>query len=69
MPAVVTGEEDHSKDMEILAEENLEVKVDWVEPAMPNLTVTIVEEGDIGAMNAHLLNRPRQIRPRSRSYP
>ena len=66
---VVTGAEDHSKDAEIPTEADLGVKVDWAELATLILTATIVGEGDIGAMNAHHLNRLRQIRPRSRSNP
>ena len=69
MLEVVTGGEDHSEDTEIPAEENLGAKVDQVEQAMLIPTVTIAVEGDTGAMNAHLLNRLRQIRPRSRSHP
>ena len=69
MLEVVTGEEDHSEDMEIPAEENLGAKVDQVEQAALILTATIVVEGDTGAMNAHLLNKLRLTRPRSRSHP
>ena len=59
MPEVVIGEEDHSEDVKIPTEANLEAKVDWVEQAAPILTATIAEEGDTGAMNAHLLNKLR----------
>ena len=56
---VVTGAKDHSKDAEIPMEADLGAKVDWVEQATLNLTATIAEEGDIGATNAHLLNKLR----------
>ena len=69
MPVVVTGEEDHSEDVEIPVEADLGAKVDQADQAVPNLTATIAAEGDTGAMNAHLLNRLRQIRSRSRSHP
>ena len=69
MLEVVTGEEDHSEDAEIPVEANLGAKVDQVEQAALNLTVTIAVEGDTGAMNVHFLNRDRQTRPRSRSHP
>ena len=59
MLEAVTGEEDHSKDTEIPMEANPGAKEDWVELAAPNLDATIAEEGDIRAMNAHLLNRLR----------
>ena len=69
MPEAVTGAKDHSKDAEIPAEADLGAKVDQADRAAPILTATIAEEGDTEAMNAHLLNRHRQIRPRSRSHP
>ena len=69
MLEAVTGAKDHSEDTEIPAEADLGAKEDQADLAMPILTVTIAEEGDTGAMNAHLLNKLRQIRPRSRSHP
>ena len=68
MLEAVTGEEDHSEDVEIPTEVDLGEKEDWADQAVPNLTAIIVEEGDTGAMNAHHLNRLRQTRPRSRSH-
>ena len=69
MLEAVTGEEDHSEDAEIPTEADLGAKVDQADQAAPNLTATIAVEGDIGAMNAHLLNKLRQTKPRSRSHP
>ena len=68
MLEVVTGAEDHSEDAEIPMEADLGAKVDRADLAMPIQTATIAEEGDTGAMNAHLRNRLRQIRPRSRNH-
>ena len=68
MLEVVTGAEDHFEDAEIPTEADLGAKEDWVEQAAPILTVTIAAEGDTGATNAHLQNRLRQIRLRSRSH-
>ena len=50
-------------------EEDLGAKVDRADLAVPILTATIAEEGVIGAMNAHLQNKLRQTRPRSRNCP
>ena len=68
MLEVVTGAKDHSEDVEIPAEADLGAKADQVDLAAPILTATIAEEEDTGAMNAHLLNKLRQIRPRSRNH-
>ena len=65
---VVTGAKDHSEDAEIPVEADLGAKEDRADLAAPILTATIVEEGDIGAMNAHLQNKLRQIRPRNRNH-
>ena len=59
MLEAVTGAKDHSKDAEIPVEADLGAKEDRADRAVPNLTVTIAEEGDTGAMNAHLLNKLR----------
>ena len=59
MLEAVTGAEDHSKDAEIPAEADLGAKEDQVDRAALIPTATIAEEGVIGAMNAHLLNKLR----------
>ena len=59
MLEVVTEGEDHSEDAEIPAEADLGAREDWADQAALILTATIVEEGDIVAMNAHLPNRLR----------
>ena len=56
---VVTGAKDHSEGTEIPAEADLGAKVDQADRAAPILTATIAEEGDTGAINAHLLNKLR----------
>ena len=68
MPEAVTGAKDHSEDAENPAEADLGAKVDRADLAAPIPTVTIAEEGVTGAMNAHLRNRHRLIRQRSRSH-